>query len=49
MPQELYREEKEKIEQIFKALENEQVKDFLCYPGDLAAALLFFYEWKYGR
>ena len=42
MPQELYREEKKKIEQIFKALENEQVKDFLCYPGDLAAALLSF-------
>ena len=42
MPQDLYREEKEKIEQIFKALENEQVKDFMCYPGDLAAALLSF-------
>lgn len=42
MPAELYREEKEKVTQIFKALENEKVKDFLCYPGDLAAALLSF-------
>lgn len=42
MPQDLYREEKEKIKQIFQALENDQVKDFMCYPGDLAAALLSF-------
>ena len=42
MPQDLYREEKEKIKQIFLALENDQVKDFMCYPGDLAAALLSF-------
>lgn len=40
MSPELYREEKEKVEQIFKALESEKVRDFLCYPGDLAAALL---------
>ena len=48
MPQELYREEKEKIEQIFKALENEQVKDF-CVIRVIWQLRFFFYEWKYGR
>ena len=42
MPQELYLEEREKVKYIFEALENEKIKDFLCYPGDLAAALLSF-------
>jgi|GEM_PF-3064683 len=42
MPSELYREEREKVKQIFDALESEKVRDFLCYPGDLAAALLTF-------
>lgn len=42
MPQELYLEEQKKVQQIFKALESDSVKDFLCYPGDLAAALLSF-------
>ena len=42
MSQELYMEEREKIQQIFKALESDGIKDFLCYPGDLAAALLAF-------
>lgn len=46
MPQELYLEEKEKVKQIFKALENEKIKDFLCYPGDLATALLSFMSGK---
>ncbi len=40
MPQELYLEERKKVQQIFKALESDRIKDFLCYPGDLAAALL---------
>lgn len=42
MPKELYLEEREKVNCIFEALENEKIKDFLCYPGDLAAALLSF-------
>ena len=42
MPQELYLEEREKVKRIFAALESEKVRDFLCYPGDLAAALLSF-------
>lgn len=42
MPKELYLEEREKVKQIFEALESEKVRDFLCYPGDLAAALLSF-------
>lgn len=42
MPQELYLEEKEKVKQIFHALENGNGKDFLCYPGDLASAILSF-------
>lgn len=42
MPQELYIEEREKVKQIFAALESDKVKDFLCYPGDLATALLSF-------
>lgn len=42
MPQELYLEERKKVQQIFKALESDSIKDFLCYPGDLAAALLSF-------
>ncbi len=39
---ELYLEEREKVKQIFEALESEKVRDFLCYPGDVAAALLSF-------
>lgn len=42
MPQELYLEEREKVKQIFVALESDKIKDFLCYPGDLATALLSF-------
>ena len=42
MPTELYLEERQKVKQIFEALENEQVRDFLCYPGDLAVALISF-------
>ncbi|MEE0255477.1 MAG: hypothetical protein U0I76_11345 [Lachnospiraceae bacterium] len=46
MPPELYREEREKVKQIFEVLENEKIRDFLCYPGDLAAALLSFMSGK---
>lgn len=42
MPRELYLEEREKVKCIFEVLENEKIKDFLCYPGDLATALLSF-------
>ena len=42
MPRELYLEEREKVKRIFETLENAKIKDFLCYPGDLAAALLSF-------
>lgn len=42
MPKELNQEERSKVKKIFEALENEKIRDFLCYPGDLAAALLSF-------
>ncbi|WP_026508369.1 hypothetical protein [Butyrivibrio sp. MC2013] len=38
----LYQEEKKIAEQIFKVLESDRIKDFLCYPGDLATALISF-------
>lgn len=44
MPQDLYMEEKEKVKQIFAALESDKIKDFLCYPGDIAAAMLTFMD-----
>ena len=40
MQKELYLEEKQKVKQIFEALESDQIRDFMCYPGDLAAAML---------
>lgn len=40
MPRELYMEEREKVKRIFEILESDQIRDFRCYPGDLAAALL---------
>lgn len=46
MPEELYIREKDIVRQIFSALENENVRDFLCYPGDLAGALLSFMSGK---
>lgn len=46
MPQELYLEEREKVKEIFKVLESDKVKDFFCYPGDLAAALVSFMNGK---
>ena len=42
MPPELFQKEKETVKRIFEALESDRVKDFMCYPGDLAAAMLFF-------
>lgn len=42
MPPELFQKEKETVKRIFEALESDRVKDFMCYPGDLAAAILFF-------
>lgn len=42
MPRDLYLKEKEIVKQIFSALESENVRDFLCYPGDLATALISF-------
>lgn len=42
MPRELYLEEKEKMKQIFAVLESHGTGDFLCWPGDMAAALLAF-------
>ena len=40
IPQELFITERETVKKIFAALESDRVKDFLCYPGDLAAALI---------
>lgn len=42
MPKELNQEERSKVKKIFETLENEKIRDFLCYPGDLAPALLSF-------
>lgn len=42
MPMELYMEEREKVKQIFDVLESDRIRDFLCYPGDLATVLLAF-------
>lgn len=42
MPQDLYLEEKKKVKQIFAALESDKIQDFLCYPGDVSAAMLAF-------
>lgn len=42
MPQDLFLKERETVKKIFEALESDRVKDFLCYPGDIAAALLAF-------
>jgi hypothetical protein len=42
MPQELYLEEREKVKRIFEALESDKVKNFQCYPGDLATTMVSF-------
>ena len=42
MSKDLYQKEREIAEQIFKVLESDKIRDFLCYPGDLAAALISF-------
>ena len=40
MSPDLYREEREKIKQIFDVLENTNSQNFTCYPGDLAASMI---------
>lgn len=40
MSEELYAQERSCIKQIFEALESDKVKDFLCYPGDIAYSML---------
>ncbi|MBQ7864186.1 MAG: hypothetical protein IJ353_06965 [Lachnospiraceae bacterium] len=40
MSEELYVQERSCIKQIFDALESDKVKDFLCYPGDIAYSML---------
>ncbi|SEG29365.1 hypothetical protein SAMN04487934_11415 [Eubacterium ruminantium] len=42
MPSELFVKERETVKKIFDALASEHVRDFLCYPGDLAAAMLYY-------
>lgn len=42
MSEELFREEREKVRRIFAALESNKIKDYICYPGDIAAALQSF-------
>ena len=42
MPKELNQEERSKVKKIFEVFENEKIRDFLCYPEDLAVALLSF-------
>ena len=42
MSADLYLEERDKVRQIFEVLESDRIKDFICYPGDLAAALLSY-------
>lgn len=40
MSEELYAQERSCIRQIFDALESDKIKDFLCYPGDIAYSML---------
>lgn len=40
MSEELYAQERSCIKQIFEALESDKIKDFLCYPGDIAYSML---------
>lgn len=40
MSEELYAQERTCVKQIFEALESDKVKDFLCYPGDIAYSML---------
>lgn len=42
----LYLKERETIQQIFDAIENDSVKDYQCYPGDLSSGLMLFMEDK---
>lgn len=40
MSEELYMQERACIKQIFEALESDKIKDFLCYPGDIASSMI---------
>lgn len=40
MSEELYLQERSCVKQIFEALESDKIKDFLCYPGDIAYSML---------
>ena len=42
MPRDLFLQERKTVKKIFAVLESDRVKDFMCYPGDLAAALISF-------
>ena len=44
MSNDLFLEEKKKVKLIFKALESDRIRDFLCYPADLAQAMLSFLD-----
>lgn len=40
MSEELYAQERSCVKQIFEALESDKLKDFLCYPGDIAYSMV---------
>lgn len=40
MSEELYAQERSCVKQIFEALESDKIKDFLCYPGDIAYSMM---------
>lgn len=40
MSEELYAQERACVKQIFDALESDKVKDYLCYPGDIAYSMI---------
>lgn len=42
MPEIEFIKERETVKKIFDALASENVRDYLCYPGDLAAAMLYY-------
>lgn len=40
MSEELYAQERSCVKKIFEALESDKIRDFLCYPGDIAYSML---------
>jgi len=40
MSAELYAQERSCVKEIFEALESNNIKDFLCYPGDIAYSMM---------